>query len=177
MRFFAFWGFIKMNILIVGNGFDLSHYLPTKYDHFMVAMEAIENWDMSKGEMNFDDLFSALYEKEDYFFGYTKAMYKTDEIKMSVDQIKDLQEQLKDNVWYQYFSDHVKEVKTWIDFETKIEEALEIVCDFMDEIEIYSNKNNSLEKIISFLEGGKAKDYFLSQKSIRVLGLLKIDIR
>ena len=31
-----------MNILIVGNGFDLSHYLPTKYDHFMVAMEAIE---------------------------------------------------------------------------------------------------------------------------------------
>ena len=28
-----------MNILIVGNGFDLSHYLPTKYDHFMVAME------------------------------------------------------------------------------------------------------------------------------------------
>ena len=67
MRFFAFWCFIKMNILIVGNGFDLSHYLPTKYDHFMVAMEAIENWDMSKGEMNFDDLFSALYEKEDYF--------------------------------------------------------------------------------------------------------------
>ena len=65
---FCFWGFIKMNILIVGNGFDLSHYLPTKYDHFMVAMEAIENWDVSKGEMNFDDLFSALYEKEDYFF-------------------------------------------------------------------------------------------------------------
>lgn len=54
MRFFVFWGFIKMNIL-VGNGFYLSHYLPTKYDHFMVAMEAIENWDVSKGEMSFDD--------------------------------------------------------------------------------------------------------------------------
>ncbi|MDA0777186.1 MAG: AbiH family protein, partial [Proteobacteria bacterium] len=53
-----------MNILIVGNGFDLSHYLPTKYDHFMVAMEAIENWDVLKGDMNFDDLFGALYEKE-----------------------------------------------------------------------------------------------------------------
>ena len=33
-----------MNILIVGNGFDLSHYLPTKYDHFMVAMDVIEKW-------------------------------------------------------------------------------------------------------------------------------------
>ncbi|HAV3447557.1 TPA: hypothetical protein JIE24_001087, partial [Acinetobacter baumannii] len=34
---FYYENFIKMNILIVGNGFDLSHYLPTKYDHFMVA--------------------------------------------------------------------------------------------------------------------------------------------
>src|SRR5690606_41941920 len=34
-----------MNILIVGNGFDLSHYLPTKYDHFMDVMEAIETKD------------------------------------------------------------------------------------------------------------------------------------
>ncbi|WP_323052866.1 AbiH family protein [Acinetobacter johnsonii] len=56
-----------MNILIVGNGFDLSHYLPTKYDHFMVAMEAIENWDVLKGDMNFDDLFGALYEKKAIF--------------------------------------------------------------------------------------------------------------
>jgi hypothetical protein len=31
-----------MNILIVGNGFDLAHYLPTKYDHFMGAKQAIE---------------------------------------------------------------------------------------------------------------------------------------
>ena len=51
-----------MNILIVGNGFDLSHYLPTKYDHFMVAMGAIEGWDEDKGEMGFDDLFGSLYE-------------------------------------------------------------------------------------------------------------------
>ncbi|WP_462176800.1 AbiH family protein, partial [Acinetobacter baumannii] len=27
-----------MNILIIGNGFDLSHFLPTKYDHFMEVM-------------------------------------------------------------------------------------------------------------------------------------------
>ena len=158
MRFFAFWGFIKMNILIVGNGFDLSHYLPTKYDHFMVAMEAIENWDMSKGEMNFDDLFSALYEKEDYFFGYTKAMYKTDEIKISVDQIKDLQEQLKDNVWYQYFSDHVKEVKTWIDFETKIHDALNISAHFIQKTESkYSEIGYLSPEICFYGEAGKAQ--------------------
>lgn len=37
-----------MNILIVGNGFDLSHYLPTKYDHFMLVMKAIEKKDLEK---------------------------------------------------------------------------------------------------------------------------------
>ena len=163
-----------MNILIVGNGFDLSHYLPTKYDHFMVAMQAIENWDDSKGEMGFDDLFGSLYEKEDYFFGYTKAMYKIDEIKISTEQIEELKNQLAENVWYQYFSDHVKEVKTWIDFELKIEQALEVVCNFMEEIELHLEKNNSLDNILSLLKKREGKEYYLSQKNIRILDLLKI---
>ncbi|MEE1848748.1 AbiH family protein, partial [Acinetobacter baumannii] len=30
-----------MNILIIGNGFDLSHFLPTKYDHFMEVMNCL----------------------------------------------------------------------------------------------------------------------------------------
>lgn len=137
-----------MNILIVGNGFDLSHYLPTKYDHFMVAMLAIENWDESKGEMGFDDLFKELYEKEDYFFGYTKAIYKIEEVKISVDEIKNLKNQLKENGWYQYFLDHVKEVKTWIDFETKIEEALNCVTIFFDCIKEVYLKENKLDLII-----------------------------
>ncbi len=142
MRFFYFENFITMNILIVGNGFDLSHYLPTKYDHFMVAMGAIENWDEQKGEMGFDDIFGSLYEKESYFFQYTKAIYQTDEIKILIDQIRDLKEKLKENVWYQYFSDHVREVKTWIDFEKKIEEALNSVAILFDRInEIYEKKN------------------------------------
>ena len=174
MRFFAFWGFIKMNILIVGNGFDLSHYLPTKYDHFMVAMEAIENWDVSKGEMNFDDLFSALYEKEDYFFGYTKAMYKTDEIKMSVDQIKDLQEQLKDNVWYQYFSDHVKEVKTWIDFEQKIEDGLDSVVLCLQQAEKFSLDKNYLKTNIDFEKNSDIEQFFLNRSTCNILKNLGI---
>lgn len=148
MRFFTFGVIRTMNILIVGNGFDLSHYLPTKYDHFMVAMQAIENWDESKGEMGFDDLFSSLYEKEDYFFGYTKAMYKTDEIKISTKQIEELKNQLAENVWYQYFSDHVKEVKTWIDFERKIQQALETVFSFFNLIKAHSNQSNELNRKI-----------------------------
>ena len=163
-----------MNILIVGNGFDLSHYLPTKYDHFMVAMQAIEDWGESQDEMGFDDLFGSLYENEAYFFGYTKAMYKTEEIKISVDKIKELKKQLKENVWYQYFSDHVREVKTWIDFEQKIKDALDIICDFMVEIEAYLTKNNCLKDFIQYLEKSEDSSYYLSRKNMRILELFTL---
>lgn len=172
-----------MNILIVGNGFDLSHYLPTKYDHFMIAMDAIENWDITKGEMGFDDLFIKNYwhknneteeEWQNSFFQYTKEMYKTEEIKISVDKIQHFQKQLKENVWYQYFSEHVREVRTWIDFELKIKEALEIVCEYMVNIEKYLKNKNDLNYVITFFKDNKDGRYFLSQKSIRILELLSI---
>lgn len=172
-----------MNILIVGNGFDLSHYLPTKYDHFMIAMDAIENWNIAKGEMGFDDLFIKDYwhqnnETEEgwqnSFFQHTKAMYKTEEIKISVDEIQNLQTHLKENVWYQYFSEHVREVRTWIDFELKIKEALEIVCEYMVNIEKYLKNKNDLNYVMKFFKDNNDGQYFLSQKSIRVLELLSI---
>lgn len=149
-----------MNILIVGNGFDLSHYLPTKYDHFMVAMDAIEKWDKSKGDMGFDDIFGRDYwfkddktgeEWQNKFFQYTKAMYKTDEIKISVEQVIKLKKKLEENVWYQYFSDHVREVKTWIDFEQKIESALALVCRFIRKIDSKFEKYGKVEPTLKFL--------------------------
>lgn len=166
-----------MNILIVGNGFDLSHYLPTKYDHFMVAMGAIENWDKSKGDMDFDDLFESLYEKEDYFFGYTKAMYDTDQIKISVEQITKLKKKLEENVWYQYFSDHVREVKTWIDFETKIKEALGSVCKFLKNIEDAFDGFGDCNLPVYLLEKDSkknAENYYISLVESQKLITLKL---
>lgn len=173
-----------MNILIVGNGFDLSHYLPTKYDHFMVAMEAIENWDEAKGDMGFDDLFGKEYwhkdeetgeEWQNNFFQHTKAMYITDEIKISVDQIKVLKEQLKDNVWYQYFSDHVREVKTWIDFEMKIEQALEVVFNFFEQVENLQKKTDWFGLEIHHREGEYSiNNIVLRKNESYILSILKI---
>ena len=180
MRFFALGVIRTMNILIVGNGFDLSHYLPTKYDHFMVAMQAIENWDESKGDMGFDDLFGSLYEKEGYFFGFTKAMYDTDKIKISTEQIEELKNQLEENVWYQYFSEHVKEVKTWIDFEQKISEALVLVCNFLNDIEekfkLYGKFNYGLQILKENNFNKKSEYYYLAKLKINLLETLKICI-
>ncbi|OTG65359.1 hypothetical protein B9T25_12220 [Acinetobacter sp. ANC 4470] len=169
-----------MNILIVGNGFDLSHYLPTKYDHFMMAMGTIEKWDIANGEMSFDDLFGSLYEKEDYFFGYTKAMYDTDQIKISVEQVIKLKKKLEKNVWYQYFFDHVKEIKTWIDFEQKINEALILVGNFLNEIEekfkLYGKFNYGLKILEKSNFNEKSECYYITKLKIDLLETLKICI-
>ncbi len=167
MRFFAFWGFIKMNILIVGNGFDLSHYLPTKYDHFMLVMKAIEKKDLNKPindvlyspfehpihlitkyfkithaldqksyQMNFEQLFSEFKQSRDMdFIHKTKGNYDVSSIYLTAVQIYEIQNKLKKNGWYQYFKNHVEEIKTWIDFEQKIEEVLIVLAKSIVQIE------------------------------------------
>lgn len=106
------------------------------------------------------------YEKEDYFFGYTKAMYDTDQIKISVEQITNLKT-IRKNVWYQYFFDHVKEIKTWIDFEQKINEALILVGNFLNEIEekfkLYGKFNYGLKILEKSNFNEKSECYYITK--------------
>ncbi|MFC6166310.1 AbiH family protein [Acinetobacter terrestris] len=191
-----------MNILIVGNGFDLSHYLPTKYDHFMDVMAAIENKDLGKEvknvlinpvqspisllnkileikklinpnsyKMNFDNLFSECREKP--FIIKTKEIYDTSTVQLSFEQIAKLQFKLQKNIWYQYFSHHVREIKTWIDFETKINDALKAVAIFIFQI------NKKAEEVGSFSDHichvGECSRYqiFLKKEYCKILEQFK----
>ena len=181
-----------MNILIVGNGFDLSHYLPTKYDHFMDVMGAIEKKNLGKPiqnvfsnpvntlpelilkvleikravdektyQMDFDTLFSTCRDKK--FIDQTKEIYDISSIDFSLETIVKFQYELKNNCWYQYFKNHVEEIKTWIDFEEKIKEV------------IYSISN-----AISFItESNESNEYRFSNSKVnaaiskRTFGVLK----
>ena len=146
-------------IFVLGNGFDLAHYLPTKYEHFMSAMKSIEE---SKEDttISFDELFKdylteiSLKDKGNPFIK-TKEMYKTDELRLSSDKIKFFKEKLEGNGWYQHFKYHLNDVDTWIDFENEIESLLVKMCDlfemsfdektigyFTDNTSLYSNIDN-----------------------------------
>ena len=173
-----------MNILIVGNGFDLSHYLPTKYDHFMVAMGAIDNWDESKGDMGFDDLFGKDYwfkndatgeEWQNSFFQHTKAMYKTDEIKIVVSQVSELKKQLTQNVWFKFFSHHVNNIETWIDFESEFSSALDLISIFSEKAEkIYKIHEKIQQNVLCRLDESEGRYILFKEKSIKRLILLGI---
>ncbi|MFC3903356.1 Bacteriophage abortive infection AbiH [Acinetobacter marinus] len=159
-----------MNILIVGNGFDLSHYLPTKYDHFMDVMKAIDDFDTGKKAPDLSDHsvnewmtlldktfekrkdhdnsqyemdFDSLYSKtrDANFISKTKEFYLTDQIILSSQDVVKLQYRLKLNNWYQYFKNHVEEINTWIDFEQKIEEVLNSLANCIVEIEKLENSS------------------------------------
>ncbi|MFV5489835.1 AbiH family protein [Acinetobacter sp. ASP199] len=187
-----------MNILIVGNGFDLSHYLPTKYDHFMDVMEAIENKELGKPlndlvtshfenvgdlivkflqlkkainpqtyEMNFDELFSQCRDRD--FITKTKQIYVTDNIKLSFEKIIEIKFLLKNNPWYQYFKNHVKEVKTWIDFEQKIEEVILSTSQCCSDIlNIHDNS-----KIYYYFENSKDEELKISKKNLNILNFFE----
>ena len=110
-------------ILITGNGFDLFHNLPTKYQHFMSVMTTIENHQYLS-EVCFEEIFGGVFkDKFSNDFNSIVENYKIENIKFSNNKINKLNGLLNDNLWYKYFKT-VLEIDTWIDFEMEIENIL-----------------------------------------------------
>lgn len=123
-------------IFVLGNGFDLAHYLPTAYVHFMDAMMVVEK-NIEDKELGFNDLYEKYLsddasDRDSKFFQKTKELYKTNNLKLSNDVGKSLQEKLKSNGWFQHFKYHLTDVDTWIDFESEIENVLLNISTLLD---------------------------------------------
>ena len=126
-------------ILITGNGFDLHHKLPTKYQDFleiMLKIEAIKE----KENYCFDDLFTDIKQKEDL-----EKFFKIENLKFKKEHILSLKESLKNNIWFQYFKEEYM-IETWIDFESKIEKAINFAILFIKKTsaELTQNPKTSL---------------------------------
>lgn len=131
----------RKRILILGNGFDLAHLLPTKYEHFITAMRAVEGAPLNE-TLSFDNIFRELLIDEDFFLGRTKEIYKTENVSMSLESLIVLKEKLLKNGWFKYFKDYLDSgIDTWIDFENEIKNVLDIVCSVL-------NRNSDKNEII-----------------------------
>ena len=123
-------------IVILGNGFDLRHYLPTKYDHLITILRVIENLDFDNyAELNFEDLFGNLFKgKDEWFYEKIKEFYETAEINFDIEELKNIQDRIKTNNWFQYLkSVEDNKIETWIDFETEIERVLKLILSYFDQ--------------------------------------------
>lgn len=102
-----------MNILVIGNGFDLAHGLPTKYGDFLNFVKAFQNSDDLS-----DDPKNGFYK---YF-----TNIKNDRLNL----YQELDELTTDNCWLRYFiriyEDRANNGKEgWIDFECEISSIIQ----------------------------------------------------
>lgn len=116
-----------MNILIIGNGFDLAHKLPTKYTDFL---DFLGNVRILKEEMpqNLEQLSDKIDENlRQYFFNSNSS--HLDINSKHQNYITEMYELSKDNLWITWFNQERKLNKTlgkyWIDFEAEISKVIQ----------------------------------------------------
>lgn len=120
-----------MNILVIGNGFDLAHGLPTKYRDFLKFVEVIRQVLNAKGkEIDWKDIHLEIKEL----------------IKINMKNVRNnifSQEQiwrelLEENFWIEYFLQYpMYQKENWIDFESEISNVIQSTD--------FDMKNNNLK--------------------------------
>lgn len=126
---------VREKILIIGNGFDLAHFLPTKYEHFIHVMKVVEGA-ATDTSLSFENLYKGLLGSEDYILIKCKELHNTEELEMTVEQVNRLKDNLVDNGWFQFFKSQIDSgIDTWIDFENEVKHVLDSLCSLIYEIE------------------------------------------
>ncbi len=115
-----------MNILLLGNGFDLYHKLPTRYDNFLHTIDfLVKNY---KPEMKtIADVFGdSRIQKEDAFIYecYLKHKEVYEKIALEESDIEEIKSVAKENLWFSYLIRIFDNKLGWIDLEKEIDYVL-----------------------------------------------------
>lgn len=101
-----------MKILLIGNGFDLAHNLPTTYNNFLDVCEGLKYENTTTPKSN------------TLFINYSSIVSKTDR-----DKLRSL---IKNNAWIEHFIYKRNKLGDgWGDFETEVESVVKILCEEM----------------------------------------------
>ncbi|WP_332454011.1 AbiH family protein [Chryseobacterium aquaticum] len=144
---------MEEKIVILGNGFDLRHFLPTSYNHLISILCEIEKLPEDKESVSFSDLFDGVFkEKNEWFYNQINEYYRTENFIFNLEEIKSIQNRLLDNSWFQYFKSVDKnKIETWIDFETEIERILVATLQYF---ESFSKDEFFKKPTYTFLKSG-----------------------
>ena len=93
-----------MNVLLLGNGFDLHHKLPTKYINFLhtvdfLSREGTNNFKTIGNVFGNSRLSSIDKEIKESYLSYQDIYESTELNQTTVDKLKEL----KSNMWFTYF--------------------------------------------------------------------------
>lgn len=138
-----------MNILVIGNGFDLAHGFPTTYKNFLEFTDVFKRYiPICKKE--------EIEPEEIHIKDREKVMFLHDLNKREQNIFEELENLLIDNIWINYFWE-IYEARIsigkdgWIDFENEISKVVQTIDKVNREIQ-KSKREESEIKDISFYE-------------------------
>ena len=93
-----------MNILLLGNGFDLHHHLPTKYINFLNTVDYLANHTLYDVETVGDIFRSSQLQKIDNGIAQSYERYKTayNKTPLEWNVIEKLSSLAQNNIWFVY---------------------------------------------------------------------------
>ena len=116
-------------ILLIGNGFDLAHGLPTSYSYFLDFCDKVEKiftfqhrlTEMVYKRKFLDDWNIDKSIKNKLLEWYKKSPTNHDEL------LIELNDNIRDNIWINYFLEKRKQLgQNWIDFESEISTVIQV---------------------------------------------------
>jgi len=114
------------NILLVGNGFDLAHGLPTDYQSFANFLSAAQAGCYGAGSRA-----ETLKNLEKYDVGPELGQFLLDTFASAPGRrdarMRELQGLMHDNFWVGYFRPRSREENVWVSFENKISELVQML--------------------------------------------------
>lgn len=152
-----------MKILVIGNGFDLEHELPTNYIDFLRYIKRIRIIkDYSKDDSQ-KVYIEKLLENDETFKEYALRNFTSGIENKRIEELINL---CNNNDWIKYFEDsNFNENKGWIDFEGEISHVIRS----LDYMKKYRHETRSKKDV----NINKNKDYSDTEKRIeRITGVL-----
>ena len=111
-----------MNVLFLGNGYDLNYKLPTSYRSFLLTVDFLLKHSLNSVN-NIGDVFGNCdLTKQDKFIQESYMLYKDtyDSVVLDGEILKQIIEKTRNNIWFNYFIKSFNKDVGWIDFEKEI---------------------------------------------------------
>lgn len=140
-------------VLIIGNGFDIYHGLPTRYNDFLFLAEHWKEFykaysDSSATGDSAEQIVVRLTDGKltrDSFIDYAKHKYIFDDL-----DIQKLNRYIESNIWIRYFLKIKFNGKGWVDFETEIYRVLKAIDLFFEKLPEHDGRLLIDSKILTF---------------------------
>ncbi len=144
-----------MNILVIGNGFDLAHGLPTKYTDFLDWIKKYQQFYSYSTRKR----TAGYREENEPILKYFNNLFYKDENKYLCDEIFSL---IKGNFWLEYFlNTPMYQKEKWIDFESEISKVIQSLDDDMNlSISTHFSLDDKIQHITNEFLNQKYIDWF-----------------